>query len=434
MAEVGVRHMNKNKLYAYHFEKLSITIIQEQLSLLLRFNVAYFWASLLAATLLCGLLWFSPVINRTVLALWYIGVLAVGVLRWLDAGHIKLEALSSRESLHLFARRYLIIGIILSGIWGCSSVLLYSADVYTLALHLVILLIMAVINSPVLVLSRWLAYLQIALLLLPLAFMLVVQTQIAVQLLGVGVLLLGAGVILSMHIVFLMLDAMQVSQLRMMEQMNTDPVTQLANRRYFEQMFKLEWRRAARDGHPIALLMIDVDQFKLFNDQHGHHAGDKCLQVIASCLRSVAQRASDIVARYGGEEFVVLLPNTSLNDALKVAEQLRCAVEKRQLAHAGNGGVVTVSIGVSCCIPSVIRDGLDGEIDSEGGVVFPAMLLRAADNALYQAKHNGRNQIAQEPCGGIHPQCCVFGEKLLATETDLIKVNSLEKRVVKIAV
>jgi len=161
-----------------------------------------------------------------------------------------------------------------------------------------------------------------------------------------------------------------------------DPLTGVANRRRFDEVLSAEWRRATRDGTPFSLLMIDVDDFKAYNDHYGHPAGDLALKCVASTLGEGLQRAGDVLARYGGEEFVVLLPSTSAAAAAQHAERLRRRVEILGLEHARAraGRVVTVSLGVATMIV--------GEDDD------PSALLIAADEQLYDAKELGRNRVA----------------------------------------
>ena len=181
-------------------------------------------------------------------------------------------------------------------------------------------------------------------------------------------------------------------------QANTDTLTQIANRRYFDQTFKNEWRRTTREGIPISMLLIDVDFFKEFNETQGQRAGDNCLKSIASCMEVVTRRPADLAARYSGEEFAVLLPNTSMDNAVMLGERLRAKVEALQIAHPSSSHeVVTVSIGVSCCVtPDVTDDKAD---DDKAEVMYPAMLMNAADNAMFLAKEQGRNRVAEQKCG-----------------------------------
>jgi len=154
----------------------------------------------------------------------------------------------------------------------------------------------------------------------------------------------------------------------------TDALTGLRNRRKFDDVIDAEWRRAARQATPIALLMIDADHFKAYNDSFGHQAGDQALVSIAICISDSVRRAGDCAARYGGEEFAVLLPGLAAMDALRVAETIRLKVE----GSSDGQSISTVSIGVASLTP---MPGMDW-----------TGLVNAADRALYAAKANGRNQ------------------------------------------
>lgn len=161
----------------------------------------------------------------------------------------------------------------------------------------------------------------------------------------------------------------------------TDGLTGLLNRRTFDAVFDSELTRTGRERQPLSLLMIDVDRFKAYNDRYGHPAGDKCLKLVANCLREAALRPGDTLARYGGEEFVAILPNTDEDGAYVIAERLRRCLRELKLPHEGSEkGVVTVSIGIASYGPNVI-DRRDTE------------LLRRADEALYDAKAAGRDRV-----------------------------------------
>lgn len=160
---------------------------------------------------------------------------------------------------------------------------------------------------------------------------------------------------------------------KLTEMATTDALTGLRNRRKFDEVIELEWRRATRSSTPVSLLMIDADHFKSYNDTFGHQAGDQVLVGIAICISDSVQRAGDCAARYGGEEFAVLLPSTAEADALKVAETIRLKV----LSWSGEQ-CRTVSIGIASVTP---RAGMEWTI-----------LVTAADKALYTAKAGGRNK------------------------------------------
>jgi diguanylate cyclase (GGDEF)-like protein len=154
----------------------------------------------------------------------------------------------------------------------------------------------------------------------------------------------------------------------------TDALTGLRNRRRFDAEMEVEWKRARRNNIPIALLMIDADHFKFYNDSFGHQAGDEVLVGIGICISDSVRRAGDCAARYGGEEFAVLLPGLSPAEAVSVAETIRLKFQE----WCGGPTITTVSIGVASMVPSA---GMDWSI-----------LVKAADKALYAAKANGRNQ------------------------------------------
>ena len=159
----------------------------------------------------------------------------------------------------------------------------------------------------------------------------------------------------------------------------TDALTGLHNRRGFDEAIEREWSRSERARDPIALLMIDVDLFKDYNDQHGHQLGDKVLTVIARCIAGSVQRPGDVSARYGGEEFAVLLPGEPIEGALHVAEQIRASVLALRGEEAAFDVVPTVSVGAASIVPDLDR--------------HPSDLIRFADAALYDAKRKGRNRI-----------------------------------------
>jgi diguanylate cyclase (GGDEF)-like protein/PAS domain S-box-containing protein len=165
-----------------------------------------------------------------------------------------------------------------------------------------------------------------------------------------------------------------------------DGLTGLLNRRTFDERLAEEARRARRERQPLALLMIDIDCFKLFNDTYGHQKGDECLKAVARAIADTLWRAGDMAARYGGEEFAVILPDTPLSGAMLIAERVRKAVEDLGVEHATSVAInrVTLSIGGSVSIDPCAA---------------PEELVSFADAALYRAKREGRNQcvIAKRP-------------------------------------
>lgn len=164
-----------------------------------------------------------------------------------------------------------------------------------------------------------------------------------------------------------------------------DALSGLANRRHFDAMLEQEWERLQRDQQPLAVLYLDVDHFKAYNDTYGHAAGDECLAAIGKVLGQAARRPGDLAARYGGEEFVLLLPGTGEEGAAEVARRILQDIDALGIAHTRSsvGGHVTASIGLAVAVP------LPGRRTGQ--------LLAAADQALYAAKHAGRHQVVVAP-------------------------------------
>ena len=183
-----------------------------------------------------------------------------------------------------------------------------------------------------------------------------------------------------------------------------DGLTELANRRELDLKLAVEWQLAIELQHPIALLMIDIDHFKLFNDHYGHPEGNSCLRKVGKILSAAIRKDADLAVRYGGEEFVLLLPGADVAEAVDVAERLRRAVEELRIAHAAApSGHVTISVGVAALVPCA-REPAE-------------RLIEVADAALYAAKRRGRNAVIvhefHDACGGLlklllyHPSACI---------------------------
>jgi len=178
---------------------------------------------------------------------------------------------------------------------------------------------------------------------------------------------------------------------RLRELALTDTLTGVANRRSFDERLRAEWRRCQRSRSPIALIMIDVDHFKQYNDTYGHQAGDQCLHQISAAMRHCLRRPADLLCRYGGEEFACLLPETPLGQAMRKAEELGDAVERLAIPHEASSPakVVTISRGVAALVPSAETQARE--------------LVRIADEMLYQAKHAGRNRTICGPLPALAP-------------------------------
>ncbi len=175
-------------------------------------------------------------------------------------------------------------------------------------------------------------------------------------------------------------DELQKANRELQRLVSVDGLTQIANRRYFDDCLEKEWKRMIREQSIISLILCDIDFFKLYNDNYGHQEGDKCLKAVAQAINSAIKRPADIVARYGGEEFVVILPNTESEGAFFVAERIRQEILKLKIPHVHSEAdqYITLSLGVST---AAMNQGIP-----------PEALIESADRALYEAKEQGRNR------------------------------------------
>ncbi|MEO1803107.1 MAG: diguanylate cyclase, partial [Cyanobacteria bacterium J06629_2] len=168
---------------------------------------------------------------------------------------------------------------------------------------------------------------------------------------------------------------------RELEQLSVlDALTQVANRRRFNNYLIQKWQQLAQDASPLALILCDIDYFKLYNDAYGHPVGDYCLQQVALAMECVIEPTSGLVARYGGEEFGVILPNVDQLEAFKIAQKMAVSIQNLRIAHKTSliSDYVTISLGVYSLVPTAESS--------------PELLISLADKALYQAKEDGRNQ------------------------------------------
>jgi len=162
-----------------------------------------------------------------------------------------------------------------------------------------------------------------------------------------------------------------------------DGLTGVANRRMFDSIFEIEWTNARRNNQPLSVIMLDIDYFKQYNDHYGHIQGDDCLKRVAKALSSAATRSRDFFARYGGEEFVLVLPETDMDSAKKVAERCRNLIFKEQIPHDKSevSQILTISLGVATMVPTHKDEAID--------------FITGVDRLLYQAKQEGRNCIVK---------------------------------------
>lgn len=207
-----------------------------------------------------------------------------------------------------------------------------------------------------------------------------IWTSATVVLLCAATLLLGLRLQSELRRRRLAEDAALAEGARYRELSETDGLTGLGNRRALDRLLRLEWDRLQRLRQPLALVMLDIDHFKAFNDSQGHLAGDAVLRSLAGCIRACIRAETDLAARYGGEEFAILLPG-GLEEARHLAERIQDTLRRLALPHpVAPSGRVTISLGAASLVPPEQGD--------------PTLLLRAADAALYRAKQAGRNQVA----------------------------------------
>jgi len=183
-------------------------------------------------------------------------------------------------------------------------------------------------------------------------------------------------------------DALKKANSKLKRLATVDGLTQLANRRFFDETLQKEWLRMRRERRPISLILCDVDFFKLYNDHYGHQEGDECLKAVAESMKNCIHRPSDLVARYGGEEFVVILPNTDSVGACHLAEIMRNSVVSMKRAHVRSkvNDFITLSFGVATVVPQIGGPNADN-------------IIKTADDALYASKEAGRNLVTTKDLG-----------------------------------
>lgn len=328
------------------------------------------------AVVLSFVLW--PVTQRQHIIVWFLALLALNVGR-MGLGWLYQRTKRSPEESHHWIRPY-VIGAILSGaVWG-SAALLMPPNHFEYQV-LVILMVggMVLGGLPMLaVTDNAFSY-----------YLFAATVPISAKMFSMGSLvptLVGALVLLFMFTTYATgkhfyktFRAAFLSRIAAEAMARHDPLTGLANRRWFDECLRQAWNYALRGSFPLSLILIDVDEFKKYNDRYGHLQGDECLRRVADALRLSLPRKTDLLARYGGEEFVVLLPFTDAKGGALVAERLRNAVSKLEMGDAAStvGTQLTVSLGGATCLPKPSAS--------------PTEPIHVADQALYAAKAAGKN-------------------------------------------
>lgn len=374
------------------------SLMQGQIAYLYKNKTLGIWSNILLASILLTFFWFHFPDQHIALLIWGGLVVTLSLVRFLIGKGFRPERQYTQTDLTGWANKHIFFTSLLSTIWGLAGIVFFPSDIPHLALLAFILFSVLLAAIPTLAASRIAYYCQILVTLAPTTILLFMSRENGYQLIAVSVIVMAFTLFFVSGYIYSLLFELQNAQIALQSLADTDQLTGIANRRHFDRKFKVEWRRAMREQTPISLILIDVDFFKKYNDTYGHQAGDRCLQQIAMSLESVTHRPADLASRYGGEEFGVLLPNTTQENAAMLAERLRNKIESLKIEHASSEiGIVTISVGVSCCQP--IWDFTGNTPDEEQKVTFPAMLLTAADNALYVAKEAGRNQVSEQGCG-----------------------------------
>ncbi|MGM0563101.1 MAG: GGDEF domain-containing protein [Pseudomonadota bacterium] len=376
-------------------------IKNEQTNLLFRRGRYAFFLELLVVLYL--FVWFSDYLSLSRDGVWLAGLIAVSSLDfWADLIHSRKRPSGAGEG--IWYHCYLVVVLVVSLAWSLAFVDLMSRlPEVEQQWSLLVLAAFAGAGMPEVALRRWPTALFLLGLLLPICIWLVWSDQpgqkgLALFLAAYGLVLwLGALRIAAQVRNSLLLqfenqelaaslkrsnNRLQELNLNLKRSSATDGLTQVPNRRHFDEYMDTEWRRIAREKGHFSVLMVDVDHFKHFNDTQGHQAGDEVLVQVARALSESLRRPADMVARYGGEEFIVLLPNTDYEGAQLVAEMLRKSIASLGIPHPGleDSDSITVSIGMAHTVASTDKSRQS--------------VIAAADKALYSAKRSGRNRVA----------------------------------------
>lgn len=380
-------------------EKAAVpSLIQGQIAYLYKNKTLGIWSNILLSTVLFIFLWLHLQEQHIALLIWYGLIVTLSIVRFFMGKSFKSRQQYTQVELAGWANRHVFFTTLLSTIWGLSGIVFFPHDLPHLILLIMVLFSVLLASIPTLAASRIAYYLQIFVTLIPTIILLFLSKGLGHDIIAGSMIVMAITLMLVSTYIYQLLLELQKTQVALQDLADTDQLTQIANRRHFDRKFKVEWRRAMREKTPISLLLIDVDYFKKYNDTYGHQAGDTCLKQIADSLASITHRPADLASRYGGEEFAILLPVTKQKDATMLAARLCRKIEALKIEHSGTElGIVTISIGVSCCEPAWDFTGKTPDKDQK--VIFPAMLLTAADNALYVSKEQGRNRVSEQGCG-----------------------------------
>ncbi len=330
---------------------------------------------------------FFPVVNKFILTGWLLIIILLVISR-IIIGYETLRNIFGIKSITTVYEFYVPHIIFLGTMWGAIGIICFnSTDAAEYQFFLVVELAGVAAGAASSLPVFWRVYLAFLLqIMAPLGIMLVFKDEIIANYLGIlTFLFMGYLAISSKRTHSIITEALQ-SRFHIEEMARIDTLTKIPNRMCFNENFLRETKRAIRNKTSLSLLLCDIDYFKKINDILGHVAGDYILEMVATVIARSVFRSTDMVARYGGEEFIVLLPETSPQDALIVAERIRSSVEKANLKHPDSSCSenVTISIGITTVEP-----------DSNATESIMKSIIEMADKSLYEAKRNGRNCVMQ---------------------------------------
>lgn len=383
-----MRDNNKNTMQRYHLFNYSCDLLTQKIHLIQRYACINFILHILLLSILSSSLYLHTT-KPTLLLLWTLLTVLFISLRFYQHKSLKNQQNYSKKQRIFQLKIYILLTSLVSLLWGLNSVLFLPELVIQQILLIVALATILIASITLLSISRYLFYLQVFLLFAPLLGQLLSLESTDYKILALLLLIMCMMLILMTNTIYHMLHESQKIQYTAQTQARTDPLTQLANRRGFDQQLQIEWRRVMCNGTPLSLLMIDVDHFKQYNDQQGHPAGDVCLQQIAVIMQAISQRKRDYITRYGGDEFSILLPDTVMSDAIILAEKLRQDVANLYTQTP----LITLSIGVASCKTKKAHYHSPCPPQASAEI-----LINAADQALYQAKAQGRNCVVSQYC------------------------------------
>jgi diguanylate cyclase (GGDEF)-like protein len=323
----------------------------------------------------------SPVINFDTLLYWWLAVVVVASSRLVYSFlFLKSWPDINDEKIKLWSRSLIFLAFVQTCLWGIGVIFLWPDDIAYRAVLVAILAGVIAAGGIMLAAHRrsfWIYCLPIA---LPTVFMLVNSGERLDLIMAALIALYSGLMLISVNSLTNNFLAGMESRFRLQALSRTDPLTQLSNRRAFDEFLSEVWQQSIRTSQSVGILVIDVDQFKSYNDRYGHPQGDEALKQLASVLRDVASRSTDMCARVGGEEFVILMAATDDEGSLQVAREVQKKLEEERIEHQASAtGLLTVSIGINNVVP-------DKNAATE-------TFIEHADQALYRAKDLGRNRI-----------------------------------------